>query len=449
MRVTLNEKRQRNTNMKGKYFMTINKVVACILGGIIAMIFVFSPAAYAVHELTPHEQLGKAIFFDKKLSIKNNQSCATCHDPATGWTGPDSDINTHGAAYRGSVEVRFGDRKPPSAAYAAVNPILYFDRKEELFIGGNFWDGRATGKKLGNAAADQAQGPFLNPVEQALPDPACVVYRVCGANYPYSLASVYPGECDIAWPMGMDIDRICEEGGVISLADEQKTRVDKAFDAIALAVAAFEASPEVNPYASKFDYFLKGMAELTKEEKKGLDLFNKKGKCSKCHISDGEKPLFTDFTYDNLGVPLNPENPVYRGRADFVDKGLGGFLEKPENPKEWRELAGQNMGKQKVPTLRNIDKRPDIAFVKAYMHNGYFKTLKGVVHFYNTRDVKPACSEPFTEARAMAADCWPRPEVKDNVNRDELGDLGLTDDEEDAIVAFMKTLSDGFIADKK
>ena len=106
------------------------------------------------------------------------------------------------------------------------------------------------------------------------------------------------------------------------------------------------------------------------------------------------------------------------------------------------------MGKHKVPTLRNVDKRPDKAFVKAYMHNGYFKTLKGLVHFYNTRDTKPACPGPFTEAQAIAADCWPGPEVKDNVNKDELGDLGLTDAEEDAIVAFMKTLSDGFIPDK-
>ena len=146
---------------------------------------------------------------------------------------------------------------------------------------------------------------------------------------------------------------------------------------------------------------------------------------------------------------MNPENPVYRSKPDYIDKGLGGFLEKPENPKEWQALARGNMGKHKVPTLRNIDKRPDKTFVKAYMHNGYFKTLKGVVNFYNTRDAKPACSKPFTEAEAIAADCWHRPEMKVNVNKKELGDLGLTDEEEDAIVTFMKTLSDGFIPDKK
>ena len=108
-------------------------------------------------------------------------------------------------------------------------------------------------------------------------------------------------------------------------------------------------------------------------------------------------------------------------------------------------------GKQKVPTLRNVGKgsceaepeNPD-CIVKAYAHNGYFKTLEGIVHFYNTRDVKPVCPGLYTEAEALAADCWPAPEVAENVNTDELGDLGLTAEEEAAIVAFLKTLSDGF-----
>ena len=91
-------------------------------------------------------------------------------------------------------------------------------------------------------------------------------------------------------------------------------------------------------------------------------------------------------------------------------------------------MAEENMGKHKVPTLRNVDKRPGKGFTKAYVHNGVFKSLKEVVHFYNTRDVKD----------------WPQPEVPENVNTDELGDLGLTHQEEVAIVAFMKTLSDGY-----
>ena len=228
--------------------------------------------------------------------------------------------------------------------------------------------------------------------------------------------------------------------------------MDTNYDRIALAIAAYEASHEVNAFTSKYDYYLKGMAELTKEERKGLNLFKGKGKCSRCHILDGEDgqpPLLTDFTYDNLGVPRNPENPFYTQDAAFnplgyewVDLGLGEFL---ESRGEYEAFAAENYGKQKVPTLRNVDKRPDGAFVKAYTHNGYFKTLKGIVHFYNTRDAKPVCEDPMTtEAEAMAQGCWPEPEVAANVNTKELGNLHLTEAQEDAIVAFLKTLSDGY-----
>ena len=165
--------------------------------------------------LTPNEQLGKSIFFDVNLSIDQNQSCAVCHAPNVGWTGPDSAINAGGAVYEGSIPGRFGDRKPPSSAYATPSPIFHLDKKG-LFVGGNFWDGRATGEKLGNPAADQAQGPFLNPVEQALPDSACVVYRVCNpvvpGDYPVSFEEVWgAGACDITWPA--DVDVVCATEG--------------------------------------------------------------------------------------------------------------------------------------------------------------------------------------------------------------------------------------------
>ncbi|MDH3242486.1 MAG: cytochrome C, partial [Alphaproteobacteria bacterium] len=136
------------------------------------------------------------------------------------------------------------------------------------------------------------------------------------------------------------------------------------------------------------------------------------------------------------GSPINPEGP------DWVDPGLGGFL---ATRPEWAGMADENMGKHKVPTLRNVDKRFGEGLPKAYAHNGYFKSLESIVHFYNTRDAKPMCHDPFTtEKDALADDCWPAPEVDENVNTDELGNLGLTDEEEDALVAFMSTLSDGF-----
>ncbi len=149
-------------------------------------------------DLTPEEQLGKSIFFDDNLSINRNQSCATCHAPEVGFSGPDSDINAGGSVYEGSILGRFGNRRPPTAAYATLSPIFYQDKKG-LFVGGNFWDGRATGWVLGNPAADQALGPFLNEVEQALPDSACVVYRVCTAAYPVTFEEVWGvGACAIA-----------------------------------------------------------------------------------------------------------------------------------------------------------------------------------------------------------------------------------------------------------
>jgi len=375
-------------------------------------------------DLTPKEELGKAIFFDLSLSINQNQSCASCHDPEWGWTGPDSVINTHGAVYEGSIPGRFGDRKPPSAAYATLSPIFHMDKKG-LFIGGNFWDGRATGEKLGNPAADQAQGPFLNPAEQALPDSACVVYRVTGDQSDYhELYEAVWGEISISWPE--DIETTCAtEGCMVALSAEDRDKSDAAFDNIALSIAAYEASSEVNAFTSKYDLSKTGKVKLSKEEQKGFALFNGKGKCSNCHTVNGKEPLFTDFTFDNLGIPQNPENPA--GTApDFIDPGLGGFLMNAGYPEE---VYLAEWGKHKVPTLRNVDLRPDEESVKAYGHNGYFKSLEEIVHFYNTRDVEE----------------WPDPEVSENVNTDELGDLGLTAGEEAAIVAFLKTLSDGYM----
>jgi cytochrome c peroxidase len=412
-------------------------------------IFAVTTATTSVcaNDLTQTEQLGKSIFFDNNLSINQNQACAACHGPEVGWTGPNEAINEGGSVYEGSIPSRFGARKPPSSAYATPSPIFHDDKG--TFVGGNFWDGRATGEKLGNPAADQAQGPFLNPVEQALPDSACVVYRVCNpvvsADYSVSFEQVWGDEaCDITWPG--DVNSVCAtEGATVDLDDANRAKSDQAYDGIALSIADYEDSPEVNAFSSKYDHTFTGAAKLSKQEQRGFALFRGKGKCHRCHISSGKQALFTDYTFDNLGTPQNPDNPA--GVAPgFVDLGLGGFLATRD---VFADAAAENNGKQKVPTLRNVGLRPDDDFVKAYTHNGYFKTLKSVVHFYNTRDVLPKCEDlgfdNATEEVALANDCWPQPEVAENVNTDELGDLGLTDEEEDAIVAFMKTLSDGYV----
>ena len=366
-------------------------------------------------EPTAKETLGKLIFFDENLSLNSNQSCATCHAPEAGWTGPTSFINEHGAVYEGSIPGAFGDRKPPSSAYATQSPILHVDKKG-VFVGGNFWDGRATGERLGSPAAEQALGPFLNPKEQALETPDDVVTRVCASSYASLFMTVW---------------------GADACSDKD------AYDYIGLSIAAYEASPEVNAFTAKYDWSMQGKAKLTQLERRGFALFQGKGKCSKCHVSEGRAPLFTDYTYDNLGIPKNPENPATIANSSWADPGLGGFL---ATRTDYATYAEANMGKHKVPTLRNVGLGPE-GVVKAYGHNGYFKTLEGIVHFYNTRDVLPKCpgdGTPYTEAQALDANCWPAPEVEANLNTRELGNLGLSADEEAAIVAFLKTLSDGY-----
>jgi cytochrome c peroxidase len=350
--------------------------------------------------LTSIQLLGKNIFFDKISVPANKTACADCHGSSVGFTGPDALINMHGSVYPGA-NGSFGNRKPPSAAYATFSPVL--SQVGGVFVGGNFWDGRATGERLGSPSAEQALGPFLNPREHNVTSPLAVLKIIETSEY-ISLWKIVWGE---------------------KLRYSTQKEINLNFDRVGLAIAAYEGSSEVNQFSSKFDYYLKGIIKLSPEEKQGLNLFNNKGKCALCHISIGKKPLFTDFTFDNLGAPRNPENPVYKYNPGFIDSGLGGFL---LTRTDYSSMATENMGKHKVPTLRNVDKRPDNGFTKAYMHNGVFKSLKEVVHFYNTRD----------------DGSWPAPEVSANVNKVDIGNLGLTDREENAIIAFMKTLSDGY-----
>ncbi|NOK35293.1 cytochrome C [Corallococcus exercitus] len=378
----------------------------------------------APNALKPVERLGKLLFFDRRLSEPMGQPCAVCHGPEVGWTGPSLIINLTGSVYEGAVRGRFGNRKPPSSAYATQAPILHRTAPgDATFVGGNFWDGRATGEELGNPAADQAQGPFLNPVEQNNPSEAAVVAKVCGGPYGDLFRAVWGAN-------------ICGD-------------VPRAYDDIARSIAAYEASREVNAFSSKYDAFLAGRARLSTQERWGRELFVGKAHCDKCHPSQrgpgGEPPLFTDYTFENLGVPRNLLNPWYwqlQFNPDgpfWIDPGLGGFL---QTRQDYAPFARVNLGKVKVPTLRNVDKRPFPGFTKAYMHNGSFKSLESVVHFYNTRDVLPACLG--SASGAPGVDCWPLPEVGLNVNTQDVGNLGLSPQEEQALVAFMRTLSDGY-----
>ncbi|MDX1764844.1 MAG: cytochrome c peroxidase, partial [bacterium] len=261
--------------------MSTARVLTVLFFSAAIMLLVSVPADGGAGKLTMKEKLGKCIFFDEDLSINGNQSCATCHASEVGWTGPDSDINAGGSVYEGSIPGRFGDRKPPSSAYATPSPVFGMDKKG-LFVGGNFWDGRATGETLGNPAADQAQGPFLNPVEQALPDSACVVYLVCTASYSHLFRRVWGDDaCDIQWVEDPEdpnyILATCKtEGATVSLSDAYRAKSNTAYDNIALSIAAYEASSEVNAFSSKYDFTFensKKKAKLSKEEQKGSALF--------------------------------------------------------------------------------------------------------------------------------------------------------------------------------
>ena len=415
--------------------------------------------------------LGKLLLFDKQLSVHRNEACAFCHMPETGFTGPISELNETTVAYPGSVRTRFSQRKPQTHAYAPYAPALHYNASQGDFVGGNFWDMRATGIRLGNPAAEQAQAPPLNPVEMGLPDFACMVYRASQRPYRSLFEAVWGKQAfAIAWPA--DIDQVCDRPGPPPQSDSLPVHIGEiergiaraTFDSIALSIATYEASTEVSPFSSKFDAVIGKSATLTPEEQLGYELFRGKGRCNECHRDGGpgEEPLFTDHTASNLGVPANRALPYYaEGTPDhqgyvanpagngFIDLGVGGYLDRghilsgqPNPNPAWLPYAEKFKGRFQVPTLRNVDKRPYDGFVKAYMHNGYFKNLKDVMHFYNTRDVLPRCA-PNDPGEKVS--CWPAPEYPENLNTRQLGNLGLSDDEENAIVAFLKTLTDGYI----
>ena len=413
--------------------------------------------------------LGKLLFYDRELSVRRNEACAFCHMPETGFSGPVSALNQTTVSYPGSIRSRFSERRPQTHSYASYAPVLHYNTLQGDFVGGAFWDMRATGLRLNSPLAEQAQGPPLNPVEMGLIDAACVVYRASERPYRPMAERVWGAQAfAVKWPG--DVKAMCDRPGPAVASDPLPVHlspVDRGiaqatFDQIAQAIAAYEGSDEVNPFSSKFDLVMADKAKFTSEEQVGYALFRSKAShCNECHRDGGpgEEPLFTDFTASNLGLPANKAIPYYEeSTADsfwftankagpaFSDIGVGGFLRGPLNlDSQWSSLAKSFIGKYKTPTLRNVDKRPRPDFVKAYMHNGYLKSLEEVVHFYNTRDALPACNAGDPGEKVS---CWPAPEHPETMNRRQLGKLGLSAKQESAIVAFLKTLTDGYAEGK-
>ena len=335
-------------------------------------------------------KLGEKLFLDKTLSKNKTMACATCHSLDSAMIDARAKIDNHTydvniGASLGDDNISIGDRNAPMAAYAFEAPDFHFDNGEKIYVGGFFLDGRA------HTLKDQAKGPFLNPLEMNMPNEESVIQRVKeNSTYISEFKKLY----------GDDIF----ENNL------------KAYDALADAIATFEQSSVFKSFDSKFDRFSDGEYQLSALEEQGKKLFETKAKCVACHPIDGYHPLMSDFTYDNLGVPVNKELRALNGVKD-IDKGLG------------KEVNDARLdGAFKVSSLRNI------AVTAPYMHNGVFKDLKTVVHFYNTRDIQGI--NPETNK------VWDTPEVPQTINQTELGDLGLSDQEEDAIVAFLKTFTD-------
>ncbi|WP_444898892.1 cytochrome-c peroxidase [Microbulbifer sp. VAAC004] len=356
-------------------------------------------------------KLGFLLYNDLNISARRNTGCVTCHAHSAGFADPRSAADpVNMPVSPGSEPGKFGTRNAQTAAYATFSPPFHWDEQNQTYVGGQFWDGRA------NSLKDQAIGPPLNPLEMAMPNKEAVLARLA-ENPVYLEAFRRLYGVDLKWP-----------------------QVEMVYPKFGAAIGSFEPTDEFAEFNSKYDYYVAGKIDLTPQEQLGLQLFNGKAKCSNCHSS---KPpanyphaLFTDFTYDNLGLPVNPRIAGLHGVDSLpLDLGLGG---RPEIAAKHPD--GSQNGKFKVPTLRNIEITPP------YGHNGVFATLEQIVHFYNTRDTLgevPDATDPN-----FGITGWPKPEVPKNVNRAELGNLGLTDEEEAAVVVFLKTLTDDAFDEK-
>ncbi len=432
--------------------------------------------------------LGALIFFDPGLSSPAGQSCGSCHALRAGWTFPNSNINQLLGPVPGVVPGRFGNRKPPTVSYASFGPTgPTFNGKR--YVGGIFWDGRAT------SLSDQIHFPLTNPNEMNNASTDQVAQNIPTRPYAFLFEQVYPGA--FAPPLN----------------------TTAVFADLVDAVTAFENAPVVSPFSSKYDAYLLGRAgtkvngqivTLTASEANGLALFtgtNPDGTaftpnagCSGCHVAaQAPGDLFTDFGFRSTGVPKNPNNPYYTETnsttnpkgynplgAAFVDYGLGGFIYPSMglpsgNIGTGASSAGDLIngvsinGTFKTPTVRNVDKRPYPAFVKDFNHNGVFKSLAQVVHFYNMRNLTTMSAtngevinfnnvNPY--AGLVGTPLFPPPEYVAYPNQAALGNtgttllqvtindpagtpgkvgnLGLTASQEADLVNFMTTLSDGY-----
>jgi len=350
-------------------------------------------------QLTRAKQLlGQQLYFDTSLSKNRTQACSTCHDPQSGFVdGRDNGVN--GAVSLGDDGHSLGDRTAPSAAYAMFSPEFHMN-KDGKWVGGQFWDGRA------NTLADQAAGPPTNPIEMGMASKEETAQRLKeNPEYIKQFEAIYGAEI---------------------LND-----AELAYKAMAESIGEFEKTEYFAPFDSKYDRFLRGEYQLTKQEELGRTLFFSQQftNCNQCHQlktslrADGE--TFTNYQYHNIGVPANNALRKVNGvGVDTVDPGL------LNNP---LVTADKEKGKYKVPTLRNV------AVTGPYMHNGVFQDLRTVVLFYDKYNSR-ASRRQINPETGIA---WRAPEVESTLSLKELEHGPALDDKRvNALVAFLETLTD-------
>ncbi len=442
--------------------------------------------------LSPGEQLGKDIFFDSTLSDPPGYACATCHVPQSGFTGPSSLVNLVAGPVPGVVPGRVGRRKPQTVPYTTFSPVgpYLFGGEGGTYIGGNFWDGRAPD------TAAQAKMPFIDQNEMA---------NSPVGPYPPHAGGYSPM---VAQKLGdRPYTQLFQE---VFGQDVFETSTDaEIYELMTKAIAIYEASAEINPFSSKFDASTNGtpsanLYTFSPTEENGRELFFGKAQCSQCHSSASldavsqvtqGKETFTMYCYANIGVPRNPDNPFYGQTncdsnpegcnslgTNFIDYGLGANPNAaPDGTVFFAATPGdiqQFCGLFKAPSLRNVDKRPYPGFAKSYMHNGVFKSLEQVVHFYNKRNIATNAAGQEVEftlgyVPEGYTPVFPPPEVLDNVQNvsgytpaqaanitippdydgvlpipynGQVGNLQLSPQEEADLVSFLKTLTDGYTA---
>lgn len=402
--------------LRGALALAISILAGCGGGGS------DSTVATATNPQTAKAQVGRLIFSDTALSASGKQSCATCHDPSNAFGPSDNRSVPLGGP---SMDLS-GFRATPSLMYGSFTPRFSI-ASDGTPSGGFFRDGRSL------SLADQAQQPFLTPFEMANATPADVAAKLATRPYLSEFEAVF----------GADIMR-------------DPTQV---LAAIGAALAAYQTEePSFHPFSSKFDYYLKGRATLSPIELKGLALFNDptKGNCATCHVSrgaNGNPPLFTDFTYDNVGLPRNwkitanqagpqlsyvPQNGnALGGDYAYYDLGLCG----PFNTEN--AFRGSLCGNFKVPTLRNVALRHQL------FHNGVFDNLNDAVTWYVTRDTNPTRWYGKQDGTPdLLYNDLPRSHTR-NVNVSEVPyvqSLAPTLDTQEIsdVIAFLCTLTDGY-----